>query len=70
MRELMKSAETICLFLKVLYNCIHQLAFFTPGICPLDASSLTQIRQSLNFRKTEWGRPQRSQQVYLRTLNF
>src|SRR6476619_2292885 len=46
----------------------YQLAFFTPGICPLYANSRKQIRQSLNLRYTECGRPQRSQRVYSCTL--
>ena len=33
-------------------------------------SSRKQIRQSLNLRYTECGRPQRSQRVYSCTLNF
>src|SRR5690606_15362497 len=48
----------------------YQLAFLTPGICPLYASSRKQIRQSLNLRYTECGRPQRSQRVYSCTLNL
>src|SRR6185312_2580718 len=48
----------------------YQLAFLTPGICPLYASSRKQIRQSLNLRYTECGRPQRSQRVYACTANF
>src|SRR5690625_3515165 len=49
---------------------VYQLAFLTPGICPLWANSRKQIRHSLNLRITECGRPQRSQRVYSRTLNF
>src|SRR5699024_2044964 len=48
----------------------YQLAFLTPGICPLYANSRKQIRQSMNLRYTECGRPQRSQRVYSCTLNF
>src|SRR5881275_2937746 len=46
----------------------YQLAFLTPGICPLYANSRKQIRQSLNLRYTECGWPQRSQRVYSCTL--
>src|SRR5699024_5159300 len=49
---------------------VYQLAFLTPGICPLWASSRKQIRHNWNLRITECGRPQRLQRVYSRTLNF
>src|SRR5699024_6098140 len=37
----------------------YQLAFLTPGIRPLWASSRKQTRHNLNLRMTEFGRPQR-----------
>src|SRR5699024_10399003 len=49
---------------------LYQLAFLTPGIRPLCASSRKQSRHKLNLRITECGRPQRSQRVYSCTLNF
>src|SRR5699024_11579618 len=49
---------------------VYQLAFLTPGILPLWASSRKQIRHSLNLRITECGRPHRSQRVYSRTRYF
>jgi len=30
--------------------CYYQLAFITPGICPLELSSRKQMRQSMNLR--------------------
>ena len=42
----------------------YQLAFFTPGICPLYANSRKQILQIPYFLKYAWGRPQILQRVY------
>lgn len=42
----------------------HQLAFLTPGIWPLYASSLKQIRQIPYFLKYACGRPQILQRLY------
>ncbi len=41
-----------------------------PGIWPLWASSLRQMRQRPNLRYTARGRPHRLQRVYARVLNF
>ena len=48
----------------------HQLAFLTPGISPLSASSRKQIRHSPNWRRKARARPQRLQRLTLRTLNL
>ena len=40
------------------YILLYQLAFFTPGIWPLYANSLKQIRQIPYLRSTACGRPQ------------
>lgn len=48
----------------------YQLDFLTPGISPLYANSLKQIRQIPNFFITECGRPHLLQRVYSCTLNF
>mgnify|MGYP006395985919 CR=1 FL=1 len=42
----------------------YQLAFLTPGICPLYASSRKQIRQIPYFLKYACGRPQILQRLY------
>ena len=47
-----------------LLNRFYQLAFLTPGICPLYANSRKQILQIPYFFKTECGRPQILQRVY------
>ena len=39
----------------------YQLAFVTPGISPMSASSLKQILHNPNFRKYPLGLPQRRQ---------
>ena len=49
---------------------LYQLAFFTPGICPLYANSRKQIRQIPNFFNTAWGLPQTLQRVYALVENF
>src|SRR5207253_6089762 len=46
----------------------YQLLLVMPGITPWWARSRRQIRQSPNFLKTAFGRPQRLQRVYARTL--
>ena len=48
----------------------HQLAFLTPGICPLYASSRKQIRQIPYFLKYACGRPQILQRLYSLVENF
>lgn len=48
----------------------HQLAFLTPGIWPLYASSLKQIRQIPYFLKYACGRPQILQRLYSLVENF
>ena len=48
----------------------YQLAFFTPGICPLYARLRKQIRQMPYLRRTACGRPQMLQRVYARVENF
>src|ERR1700733_4238524 len=48
----------------------YQLALVTPGTSPACTSSRRQMRHRPNFRNTEWGRPQRRQRVYARTLYF
>lgn len=48
----------------------HQLAFFTPGICPLYANSRKQILQIPYFFKTACGRPQILQRVYALVENL
>ena len=48
----------------------YQLAFFTPGICPLYASSRKQTRQIPYFLKYAWGRPQILQRLYALVENF
>jgi hypothetical protein len=48
----------------------YQLAFLTPGIIPLSASSLKQILQRPKRRRYARERPQREQRLCLRTLNF
>jgi hypothetical protein len=49
---------------------VYQLAFFTPGINPCQASSLKQIRQSLNLRKNPPDLPQIGQRLYPRVENL
>ena len=53
----MGSVMVMCLSLP------HQLALVTPGISPAWAISRRQIRQSLNLRYTERGRPHRWHRV-------
>jgi hypothetical protein len=48
----------------------YQLAFTTPGISPLDASSLKHILQSWKRLIKPRGLPQSLHLLYLRTLNF
>ena len=48
----------------------HQLAFLTPGICPLYASSRKQIRQIPYFLRYACGRPQILQRLYSLVENF
>jgi hypothetical protein len=48
----------------------HQLAFFTPGICPLYANSRKQILQIPYFLKYACGRPQILQRLYSLVENF
>ena len=48
----------------------YQLAFFTPGIWPLYASSRNQIRQMPYFLKYACGRPQILQRLYSLVENF
>ena len=48
----------------------YQLAFFTPGIWPLYASSRKQIRQIPYFLKYACGRPQIRQRLYSLVENF
>ena len=48
----------------------YQLAFLTPGICPLYASSRKQIRQIPYFLKYACGRPQILQRLYSLVENF
>jgi hypothetical protein len=48
----------------------YQLAFRTPGIIPLKASSLKQIRHSPNRRRYARDRPQRLQRLFFRVENF
>jgi hypothetical protein len=51
--------------------CIHyQLALRTPGISPLLARFLKQIRQIWNFLYTARDRPQSWQRRITRVLNF
>jgi hypothetical protein len=48
----------------------YQLDFTTPGISPLDASSLKHILHSWKRLINPLGRPQSLHLLYLRTLNF
>ena len=48
----------------------HQLLFLMPGIKPIPANSLKQIRQRPNFRMNARGRPHSSQRLCCCTRNF
>ena len=48
----------------------YQLAFLTPGICPLYANSRKQILQIPYFLRYAWGRPQILQRLYSLVENF
>jgi hypothetical protein len=48
----------------------YQLAFFTPGIKPCQASSLKHIRHNWNLRKYPPDLPQIAQRLCLRLENF
>ena len=54
----------------LIFSTGYQLAFFTPGISPLYASSRKQIRQIPYFFNTECGRPQILQRVYALVENL
>lgn len=49
---------------------VYQLALTTPGISPLDASSLKHILHIWNLPIKPRGLPQSLHLLYLRTLNF
>ena len=49
---------------------IYQLAFLTPGICPLYANSRKQTRQIPYFLRYACGRPQIRQRLYSLVENF
>ncbi len=52
------------------YDKTYQLAFLTPGICPLYASSRKQILQIPYFLKYACGRPHILQRLYSLVENF
>jgi len=49
---------------------VHQLDLTTPGISPLEANVLKQIRQIPNFLKKALLRPHIGHLLYWRALNF
>ena len=66
--KLLNKIKTVWLFWRA--TCLYQDAFFTPGICPLYASSLKHIRHIPNFRKYACGLPQILQRLYSRVEYF
>jgi hypothetical protein len=51
-------------------SCFYQLDFRTPGISPLLASSLKQIRHKPNIRMYPCVRPQRQHRLMVRLVNL
>jgi len=56
--------------LSLYQGCFYQLLFFTPGISPLLAASLKQIRHKPNLRIYPCFLPQEKQRRTTRDLNF